>query len=117
MTIDRLRTLGSHLLLTLTALVCVFPIYWLFATALRRPEDVTSLSPLPWPLSLANYGDAADKVDIVGLLANTFFVAALAATGQLLVALLASYASPCTPSPCSGCCIWRSSAPGWCRSR
>ncbi|GAB4587121.1 carbohydrate ABC transporter permease [Nocardia sp. IFM 10818] len=92
MTIDRLRALGSHLLLTLTALVCVFPIYWLFATALRRPEDVTSLSPLPWPLSLANYGDAADKVDIAGLLTNTFFVAALAAAGQLLVALLASYA-------------------------
>ena len=92
MTIERLRGAGSHLLLAATALVCVFPIYWLFATSLRRPEDVTSLSPIPWPLSTANYLDAAQKVDIAGLIANTFFVAVLSAAGQLLIALLASYA-------------------------
>ncbi|WP_067822037.1 carbohydrate ABC transporter permease [Nocardia inohanensis] len=92
MTIDRLRALGSHALLALTAVVCVFPIYWLFATALRRPEDINSLAPVPWPLSLDNYADAAHKVDIAGLLANTFVVAALSTVGQLLVALLASYA-------------------------
>ncbi|AFU01282.1 carbohydrate ABC transporter permease [Nocardia brasiliensis] len=92
MMIERLRTAGSHVLLAVTAVVCVFPIYWLFATSLRRPEDVTSLSPIPWPISFANYTDAADKVDVVGLIGNTFFIAALSAAGQLLVALLASYA-------------------------
>ncbi|KAA8882947.1 carbohydrate ABC transporter permease [Nocardia colli] len=92
MMIDRLRTAGSHVLLAVTALVCIFPIYWLFATSLRRPEDVTSLSPIPWPISFANYTDAAAKVDVVGLIGNTFFIAALSAVGQLLVALLASYA-------------------------
>ncbi|WP_433664431.1 carbohydrate ABC transporter permease [Nocardia sp. CA-128927] len=92
MMIDRLRTAGSHVLLAVTALVCIFPIYWLFATSLRRPEDITSLSPIPWPISFANYTDAAEKVDVVGLIGNTFFIAALSAVGQLLVALLASYA-------------------------
>lgn len=92
MMIDRFRTASSHLLLAVTAVVCVFPIYWLFATSLRRPEDVTSLSPFPWPISFANYTDAAEKVDVLGLIGNTFFVAALSAAGQLLVALLASYA-------------------------
>ncbi|NNH68346.1 carbohydrate ABC transporter permease [Nocardia uniformis] len=92
MMIDRLRGVRSHMMLIITAVVCVFPIYWLFATALRRPEDVTSLSPVPWPMSLANYADAAHKVDIAGLVANTFFVATLSTAGQLLVALLASYA-------------------------
>ncbi|WP_280404207.1 carbohydrate ABC transporter permease [Nocardia brasiliensis] len=92
MMIERLRTAGSHVLLAATAVVCVFPIYWLFATSLRRPEDVTSLSPVPWPISFANYTDAADKVDVLGLIGNTFFIAALSAAGQLLVALLASYA-------------------------
>ncbi|MFJ4659013.1 carbohydrate ABC transporter permease [Nocardia sp. NPDC088792] len=89
---ERLRTAGSHALLAVTAVVCVFPIYWLFATALRRPEDVTSLSPVPWPLSVANFSDAARQVDITGLIANTFVVAALSAVGQLLIALLAAYA-------------------------
>lgn len=92
MMIERLRGAGRHLLLAGTALVCLFPIYWLFATALRRPQDVTSLSPVPWPLSIENFVDAADKVDVLGLIANTFFVAATSATAQLLIALLASYA-------------------------
>ncbi|WP_405163362.1 carbohydrate ABC transporter permease [Nocardia sp. NBC_01499] len=92
MMIDRIRNVGSHALLAVTAIVCIFPVYWLFATSLRRPEDVTSLSPIPWPISFANYADAAEKVDVLGLIGNTFFVAALAAAGQLLVALLASYA-------------------------
>lgn len=92
MMIEYLRRAGSHALLAGTALVCAFPIYWLFATSLRRPQDVTALSPLPWPISLTNYAEAAAKVDIAGLVANTFFVAAASATAQLLIALLASYA-------------------------
>ncbi|GGL35898.1 carbohydrate ABC transporter permease [Nocardia jinanensis] len=92
MTSERLRGVGGHLLLAITAVLCVFPIYWLFATSLRRPEDVTDLTPIPWPISVANYGDAAGEVDILRLIGNTFFVAALSATGQLLIALLASYA-------------------------
>nr|WP_280351462.1 hypothetical protein [Nocardia abscessus] len=117
MRIDRPRSAGSHVLLAATAMVCAFPIYWLFVTSLRRPEDVTSLSPIPWPISFANYGYAADKVDVPGLIGNTLFVAALSATGQLLIALLTRTRSRCTPSPSSGCCTWRSSAPGWCRSK
>ncbi|MGW4125383.1 carbohydrate ABC transporter permease [Nocardia sp. NPDC004711] len=89
---DRLRSTGGHVLLAGTAVVCVFPIYWLFATALRRPEDVSSLSPLPWPLSLSNFTDAAHQLDIPRLIFNTFVVAALSASGQLLIALLAAYA-------------------------
>ncbi|WP_054811513.1 carbohydrate ABC transporter permease [Nocardia arizonensis] len=92
MMIERLRGIGSHLLLAVTALVCVFPIYWLFATSLRRPSDVMSLSLVPWPLSVDNYIDAAHKVDVAGLILNTFTVAILSAVAQLLIALLASYA-------------------------
>ncbi|AYF73794.1 carbohydrate ABC transporter permease [Nocardia yunnanensis] len=89
---DRLRAAGGHVLLAGTAVVCVFPIYWLFATALRRPEDVTSLSPLPWPLSLSNFSLAAHELNIPRLIVNTFVVATLSAAGQLLIALLAAYA-------------------------
>ncbi|MGN2637286.1 carbohydrate ABC transporter permease [Nocardia takedensis] len=92
MMIERLRGLASHALLAVTALVCVFPIYWLFATSLRRPGDVMSLSPFPWPMSVDNYTDAAHKVDVTGLILNTFAVASFAAIAQLLIALFASYA-------------------------
>lgn len=86
------RKIRGHLALGAISVVCAFPIYWLFATSLRRPDDVSSLSPVPWPLSLENYADAAHKVDIVRLLVNTFGVALVSSAGQLLVALLASYA-------------------------
>lgn len=91
MTID-FRRIRGHAVSALVALTCGFPIYWLFATSLRRPEDVGSLAPVPWPISVENYSDAAHKVDLVGLLLNTFCVALASSTAQLLVALLASYA-------------------------
>ena len=63
--IQRIR---GHAVLIVIAFLCAVPIYWLFATSLRRPEDIYSLSPFPWPLSIENYTDAAAKVDILGLL-------------------------------------------------
>ncbi|MFD2419720.1 carbohydrate ABC transporter permease [Amycolatopsis pigmentata] len=86
------RTVRGHLVLGTLGLLCVFPIYWLYATSLRRPGDILSLRPLPWPLSVANYTDAAAKVDVPGLLGNTVLVALLTAVGQLLTGLLAAYA-------------------------
>ncbi|PPK64104.1 carbohydrate ABC transporter permease [Actinokineospora auranticolor] len=88
----RARSIAGHVVLTLLSVACVFPIYWLYATSLRAPEDVYSLSVLPWPLSLENYADAFAKTDMVGMLVNTTVMAVLTALGQLLVALLAAYA-------------------------
>ncbi|PRX51396.1 carbohydrate ABC transporter membrane protein 2 (CUT1 family) [Prauserella shujinwangii] len=98
MTIDdavgepRVRRLGGHLVLGVLSLACVFPVYWLYATSVRAPGDVYSLSVLPWPLSTASYADAFAKNDVLGMLLNTGVVAVFSALGQLLVALLAAYA-------------------------
>ena len=86
------RRFAGHAVLAVTGLLCAFPIYWLYATSLRRPGDVGSLNPLPWPLSLANYTAAAAAVDVRMLLINTTLVAVATAAGQLLIGLLAAYA-------------------------
>jgi sn-glycerol 3-phosphate transport system permease protein len=88
----RLSDLGSHLLLGVIAVACAFPIYWMYATALRAPADVNRLSLLPWPLSTGGYTDATHLVDLPSLLLNTFTVAIFTALGQLLTALFAAYA-------------------------
>jgi sn-glycerol 3-phosphate transport system permease protein len=88
----RLSDVGAHVLLGAVALACAFPIYWMYATALRTPGDVYSLSLLPWPLSAASYSDAAHTIDLPSLLLNTFTVAIFIALGQLLTALFAAYA-------------------------
>lgn len=89
---SRWRTLPGHLALGALGLLCMFPIYWLYATSLRRPDQVLSLSPLPWPISLGNYADAIRLVNLPVLLANTTLVSLLTALGQLLTGLLAAYA-------------------------
>ena len=89
---SRLRTVVGHLVLGLLGLAAVVPVYWLYATSLRAPEDVYSLSPFPWPLSTAGYADAWDAVDMPRLLLNTAVMAAMIALGQLVTGLLAGYA-------------------------
>ncbi|MBK1783394.1 carbohydrate ABC transporter permease [Prauserella cavernicola] len=89
---SRARRLGGHLVLGVLSLLCAFPVYWLYATSLRAPEDVYSLSVLPWPLSTASYAEAFATSDVLGMLLNTGVVAVLSALGQLLIALLAAYA-------------------------
>jgi ABC-type glycerol-3-phosphate transport system permease component len=89
---SRWRAVPGHLVLAVLGLACIFPIYWLYATSFRRPGDVLSLSPLPWPLSIQNYVDGARLVNIPQLLANTTAVSLLTALGQLLTGLLAAYA-------------------------
>ncbi|WP_462187128.1 MULTISPECIES: carbohydrate ABC transporter permease [unclassified Frankia] len=86
------RTAASHLMLALLSLISLFPVYWMFATSFRRPDDIFDQSLLPWPLSLANYRYVFDSLDIGVLLANTFTIAAVTAAGQLMMSLLAAYA-------------------------
>ncbi|WP_298799318.1 carbohydrate ABC transporter permease [Pseudonocardia sp. 73-21] len=86
------RPVLGHAALAVLGVVCIFPIYWLYATSFRAPEDIYSLSPFPWPLSGANYATAFQVLDIGGLLLNTTVMAVGIALGQLLTGLLAGYA-------------------------
>lgn len=87
-----LRTAVGHGVLAALSLACIFPIYWMYATSLRRPEEVYNVSLFPWPLSVGNYTHVWDVIPIGRLILNTFAVAALISVGQLLVGLLAAYA-------------------------
>lgn len=89
---SRWTVAGGHAVLAALSLLCVFPIYWMYATSLRRPGDVYETGLFPWPLSLTSYGDVARQLDVVAQLANTAVMAAGVALGQMLVALLAAYA-------------------------
>jgi sn-glycerol 3-phosphate transport system permease protein len=89
---SRMRTVGGHLVLGALGLLCAFPIYWLYATSLRAPQDIYSLSLFPWPLSGQSYLSAFQVLDLGGMLLNTTLMAVGVALGQLLTGLLAGYA-------------------------
>ncbi|CAJ63011.1 MULTISPECIES: carbohydrate ABC transporter permease [Frankia] len=89
---SRLRAATSHSMLALVSLISLFPVYWMFASSFRRRGDTFDQSLLPWPLSLGNYRQVFDSLDVVGLLGNTLVIAVVTAAGQLVVCLLAGYA-------------------------
>ncbi|MGW8482581.1 carbohydrate ABC transporter permease [Microbacterium sp. NPDC055903] len=81
----------GHVVLVLLALFSIFPVYWMFATALRAPEDALDQTLLPWPLSFENFAYVWDTIPIAGMLLNTFGMSLILAVAQLLIAVLAAY--------------------------
>ncbi|WDH78171.1 carbohydrate ABC transporter permease [Microbacterium esteraromaticum] len=88
---SRVGTVVGRLVLVLLAVFSVFPVYWMFATALRAPENALDQTLLPWPLSLENFAYVWDTIPIGSMLVNTFVMALTLATAQLLIAVLAAY--------------------------
>jgi sn-glycerol 3-phosphate transport system permease protein len=82
----------GHVVLGALALFSVFPVYWMFATSLRAPEDALVQTPFPWPLSLDNFAYVWETIPIGGMLVNTFTMALILAVAQLFIAVLAAYA-------------------------
>ncbi|OUS92581.1 carbohydrate ABC transporter permease [Rhodococcus sp. NCIMB 12038] len=86
------RLATGHVVLAVVTLFSVFPVYWMFATAFRAPEDALSINPVPSPFSLANVRYVWETLPMVSMLGNTFVMAFAMATSQLVVAILAAYA-------------------------
>jgi ABC-type glycerol-3-phosphate transport system permease component len=83
--------LGSHALLALLSLVCVFPIYWMVVSAFRPENDIFSITLWPDSLSLRNFIYAVEAVPMARMALNTFVVATASTLGQVLTGLTAAY--------------------------
>lgn len=88
----RRRLVLGHAALGLLALVSVFPIYWMFVTSLKPPNEIFSNRLWPSSLTFANYLEVWRTIPIGRMLVNTFQMAALQTVGQLVTALFAAYA-------------------------
>jgi ABC-type glycerol-3-phosphate transport system permease component len=81
----------GHVLLIALALFSIFPVYWMFATALRAPENALDQTLLPWPLSFDNFAYVWEAIPIGDMLLNTFVMSLILAVAQLFIAILAAY--------------------------
>ncbi len=88
----RMAAIRSHALLVVLSLLSIFPLYWMFVTALRRPNEIFSTTLWPQNPTLENIAYIMNGMPILGMLWNTFIVAALTTLAQLVTALLAAYA-------------------------
>lgn len=82
----------GHGLMIFTALICVFPIYWMIVTSLRPENAIFSTRLWPDSASLENYAYALQAVPIRQMLVNTFIVSFTVTVIQLVTGILAGYA-------------------------
>jgi ABC-type glycerol-3-phosphate transport system permease component len=86
------RTLG-YLVLTVVAVVCVFPLLWMVLTSLRTPDSAFGKSFIPttaeWTIKA--YGSAFSSAGMGRGLLNSVIVTAVTIAGVLIVATLGGY--------------------------
>lgn len=90
------RSLGTvvvWLILALGAVVMLFPIYWMFATAVRPQHEIFARDLQLWPSVLvwANFVDAWNALPFSTWYANSLFIALAAVVITVSINLLAGY--------------------------
>ena len=83
-----------YLLLILTAVVVIFPIYQALVTSLGTEADVSNYPPkiLPTGFNLQNFGDALAMAPILRYLLNSIIQSSTVMISHLVMASLAAYA-------------------------
>jgi sn-glycerol 3-phosphate transport system permease protein len=90
----RLRTFGSYLLLTVLAIIVLFPIYITIVNSLLRPDQIAARPPTFFPLhpKWSSYSEAWNGGHMSKYLLNSFIVTIMITVGQVVTAILAGYA-------------------------
>jgi multiple sugar transport system permease protein len=95
---DRLRHgvrgVPATVLLVAAAAFAAFPLFWLVASALKRPEEITKLPPvwLPSEPSLDAFGEAIRLLPIGSAFLNSFLIAGLSTAAVLATSVAAGWA-------------------------
>ncbi len=81
-------------MILVTALVFLFPFFWMILTAFKGEKHIYVSPPefLPIPISLSNFSDVMEVFPFFKYLWNTFRAAILSAIGQTTCSALAAYA-------------------------
>jgi ABC-type glycerol-3-phosphate transport system permease component len=91
------RTLSSiafYAILTLVAVVVIFPLWSAFTISMLTDQEVATYPPRLWPsgLSLENFKHALEQAPLARYLLNSVIQSTIVMLGQLITASLAAYA-------------------------
>jgi sn-glycerol 3-phosphate transport system permease protein len=91
------RTLTNivfYLILTLVAVVVIFPLWSAFTISMLTDQEVATYPPRLWPsgLSLENFKRALEQAPLARYLLNSVIQSTIVMLGQLITASLAAYA-------------------------
>src|SRR5512139_2232230 len=90
----RVGTVLLYLLLTVAAIVMLFPLYTGIVTSLLGPENVSSYPPKLFPVDFRwqNYVSAAEQAPLMRFILNSFIQSSGVMLLQLVTASLAAFA-------------------------
>jgi multiple sugar transport system permease protein len=90
---NRIRKIPIQLLVILISFVAIFPIYWMFNTALTTTSEMFLEKPKLWPnsLSLGGFANVFDELEIGLWIKNTFVIAFGSTVMSLILAIFAAY--------------------------
>jgi sn-glycerol 3-phosphate transport system permease protein len=90
----RLKTFGRYALLTVLAVIVLFPIYITVVNSLLKPSQITSTPPKLFPTDpqWSAYSQAWDQGHMGLYLRNSFVVTTIITVGQVVTAVFAGYA-------------------------
>jgi ABC-type glycerol-3-phosphate transport system permease component len=76
-----LRSIPTHVILVIAALICLVPFFWLICASLKHGDDLFTYTFLPWPhlgrLTLDNYVDLFRRNGLDRWLVNSIFLSSL----------------------------------------
>ena len=86
--------IGVYVVLGLWALLCLFPVYWMFTFSLKDNAEIfgANVIGLPQVYQWNNYVRAWNLVDMVNYFRNSFLIAVIAIALTLIAACMATYA-------------------------
>ncbi len=83
---------GVFILTAFLAVLVVFPLLWMFSSAFKSPDEVSSISLLPSAPTLANFTYVFTQVPFLLYMLNSFIVATTVTIGALFFHSMAAYA-------------------------
>lgn len=88
----RVLSLGWHALLLTAVVFLLFPLTWAILTSFKPTNEIHSIAPIAQHPTLAHYEYALTEFPLARLLKNSTIMALGVAGGQVIIAVLASFA-------------------------
>jgi multiple sugar transport system permease protein len=89
-----LSSAGLHLLLIVVSLTMIIPFFWMVSTSLKDFSQVFNVPPslIPSPVVWSNYPDSFKALPFARAYWNSFYIAAIVVSSQLVTCSMAGYA-------------------------
>lgn len=89
----KLTILGQYLILSALAVLCIFPFWWTFVTAISTEGNIFSFPPTFWPQapSFANFIEVFRSIPMWSFYRNSLIITVSTVFWKLLICSLAAY--------------------------